>query len=390
MEIKTLVHEIQNSLDQFSGEDYQLGSSLKTAYSEKLKNRIQELLKDYPEYIQQRIRDEFFGWGPLEGLAEDPNICEIIVNGPESIWFEKNGQLNKHSDMFLSATTYRNIFDAISQSANVHPTAQFPIVDGQTGPFRLNMVRSELHSEGDILSLRRHPENPWTLNQLVDAGWCRQSEKELIQNWIVKGKNFLVIGPTSSGKTSVLNACLCETSPDERSIVLEDSSEIKIPNDASLKLLTRKDSQGILSEVTLMDLLKTALRLRPDRLVIGEMRGAEAKDFLMALSSGHRGSLGTLHAETPGQALLRLEMLVQLGAPQWNLVAIRRLIHMSLDGILVTGRNSQGQRKFKGLYAIASLEDSGFTLDKLSSEVGSEIFSKISSDKGTSLSFAML
>ena len=386
MEIKNLVQEIQKNVDSFSNEDYQIGSFVKAAYTDKLKRKIDAILKDHSKLIQKRVRDEFFGWGPLEELKTDPEICEIIVNGPDSIWFEKKGQLQKHPDVFLSLTTYRNIFDAISQSAHVHPTAEFPIVDGQTGPFRLNMVRSELHAGGDILSLRRHPENPWTLDQLLKAGWCQESDKKLIQSWVSGGKNFLVIGPTSSGKTSVLNACLCETSPIERSIVLEDSSEIKIPNEVSIKLLTRKDSQGLLPDVTLMDLLKTALRLRPDRLVIGEMRGAEAKDFLMALSSGHRGSLGTLHAEEPAQALLRLEMLVQLGAPQWNLTAIRRLIHMSLDGVLVTGRDSQGRRKFKGLYAIASLEESGFTLDKL----GSEIFSKISSDKGASLSFAII
>ena len=386
MEIKNLILEIQKNLDDFSSEDYQIGQSAKTAYTEKLKFRVDEILKKHPDKLRTRVYFEFFGWGPLEELKSDPEICEIIVNGPESIWFEKNGKLQKHSDIFLSLTTYRNIFDEISQSANVHPTAEFPIVDGQTGPFRLNMVRSELHAEGDILSLRRHPENPWTLNQLMSADWCQNWEKNLIEHWVSTGKNFLVIGPTSSGKTSVLNACLCETKSSERSIILEDSSEIKIPNEASLKLLTRKDSQGILPDVMLMDLLKTALRLRPDRLVIGEMRGAEAKDFLLALSSGHRGSLGTLHAEGPAQALLRLEMLVQLGAPQWNLTAIRRLIHMSLDGILVTGRDSQGQRKFKGLYAIASLEESGFTLDKL----GSEIFSKISSDKGASLSLALV
>ena len=384
MDIKTVAIEIQKSLDDFSNEDYQFGQAARTAYSEKLQLRIEGLLKKYPEPLQMRVRTEFFGWGPLETLIADQAICEIIVNGPDSIWFEKNGQLQKHSDLFLSPTTYRNIFDSISQSANVHPTAEFPIVDGQTGPFRLNMVRGDLHLGGDILSLRRHPENPWTLKQLVQSGWCQESEKDLIRNWIQSGKNFLVIGPTSSGKTSVLNACLCEIPSCERSIILEDSSEIKIPNDASLKLLTRNDSQGLLPNINLMDLLKTALRLRPDRLVIGEMRGAEAKDFLMALSSGHRGSLGTLHAEGAAQALLRLEMLVQLGAPQWQFTAIRRLIHMSLDGILVTGRDSQGHRKFKGLYAIASLEDSGFTLEKL----GSDIFSKISSESGTSLSLA--
>ena len=382
--LKSWALEIQEHLDDFSNEDYQMGKSSQAAYLDKLKFRMEDLLKDQCQEIRDRLRSEFFSWGPLEDLISQGDICEIMVNGPDSIWFERNGFLQKLEDSFLSLTTYRNIFDSIAQSAGVHPTAEFPIADGQTGPFRLNIVRSELHPGTDILSLRRHPENPWTLNQLVQNRWCTEADQKMIQAWVHQGKNFLVIGPTSSGKTSVLNACLCATGLSERSVILEDSSEIKTPNDISLKLLTRKDSQGILSEITLMDLLKTALRLRPDRLVIGEMRGAEAKDFLMALSSGHRGSLGTLHAEGPGQALLRLEMLVQLGAPQWNLTAIRRLIHMSLDGILVTGRDAQGQRKFKGIYALASLEGDGFTLDKLDSG----IFSSISSERGASVSLA--
>jgi pilus assembly protein CpaF len=385
MEIKTLVEVIQNSLDISSGEDYKLGPSAKQAYSEKLKVRVQELLEPYPPRLQERVQSEFFGWGPLESLVQDPEICEVLVNGPESIWFEKNGRLEKHPDQFLSSITYRNIFDQISHSAKVHPTAEHPIVDGHTAPFRLNMVRSEIHPRFDILSLRRHPDNPWSLSKLLTAGWCTPFDLSAIRQWIHQGKNFLVIGPTSSGKTSVLNACMAEFQANERAVILEDSSEIRLPNEASIKLLTRKDTQGLLPEVSLMDLLRTSLRLRPDRIIIGEMRGPEAKDFLMALSCGHRGSLGTLHAEEPSQALLRLEMLVQLGAPQWNIVAIRRLIHMSLDGILVTGRNSQGQRIFKGLYTISSLEDSGFTIERL----GSDNLSSISSDNGDSPSLAI-
>lgn len=381
MKLKNKVLDIQNDFDQERDDSYQFGSSRNSSYMDRLRKIVEKHVASLDPLEQNRIQLEFFNHGPLEEVLQDADICEILVNGPQDIWYEKNGQLQKLPDEFLSPVTYRNILDRICHSAQVHPTAEHPIVDGQWGPFRINFVRSEVHPLYDIFSLRRHPDNPWTLEALCSSGWCTFQEQQIVLAWIQQGKNFLVVGPTSSGKTSVLNACLNETGPTERTVILEDSSEIKISNLASIKLLTRKDTQGLLPDVTLSDLLRTALRLRPDRLVIGEMRGAEAKDFLMALSSGHKGSLSSLHAESAAQALLRLEMLVQLGAPQWSLQAIRRLIHLSLDGILVTGRNAQGRRSFQGLYSISSLEETGFTLEKL----GPSEFSTTSSDKLRSL-----
>jgi pilus assembly protein CpaF len=173
-----------------------------------------------------------------------------------------------------------------------------------------------------------------------------------------------LIGPTGSGKTAVLNACLAEISKDERVVILEDTDELRCANPLSTKLLSRWDSQKILSEVTLSDLVRLSLRLRPDRLVMGEVRGPEAKDLLMALSTGHRGSLATLHAETAQQALLRLEMLIQLGAPQWSLQAVRQLIHLSLDVIVVLKMEGR-RRRLHGMWRLSSLETFGFTLEPI-------------------------
>lgn len=381
MNLKELSEKIQSKIDQATDNHYQLGSNT-LKFDEKIKKIIKDEVVGLDQKLQNRIQSEFFGFGPLESLFQDENITEILINGCDSIWYEKDGQMQSHLDTFLSTITFRNVMDRICDAAKVHPTAEHPICDGHLGPFRLNYVRSEVHPETDILSLRRHPENSWTLAALQKSGWCTSQEETLIRHWINSGKNFIVIGPTSSGKTSVMSACLTEIEENERVLILEDSSEIKIPNKISTKLLTRKDSQGTLPEINLSDLLRTALRLRPDRLIVGEMRGPEAKDFLMALSSGHKGSLSSLHAEDAAQALMRLEMLVQLGAPQWSVTAIRRLIHLSLDGVLVTGRDHHGQRRFKGLYSLSSLEDNGFTLERSDSEM----LSAICSDRGPSLS----
>ena len=178
-------------------------------------------------------------------------------------------------------------------------------------------------------------------------------------------RNFLVVGTTGTGKTSILNACLKSLGSNERTVIIEDSRELTLSNSASLRLLTRDDPQKILPPIDQGDLVRHALRLRPDRLVIGEIRGPEAKDLLMALSTGHSGSFSTLHAATAAQALIRLEMLIQLGAPHWNLQAIRRLIFMSLQAIAVVGRGQNGARQLQGIFILSSLEETGFLLERL-------------------------
>jgi len=132
-----------------------------------------------------------------------------------------------------------------------------------------------------------------------------------------------------------------------------------------MKLLTREDPHGILPAIDQTQLVKRSLRLRPDRIVMGEVRGSEAKDFLMAMATGHSGSFGTLHAQDASQALIRLEMLIQMGAPQWSLTAIRRLIQLSLDYIIITGRAATGERQLKGVFRLCSLEDQGFLVEQV-------------------------
>ena len=175
-------------------------------------------------------------------------------------------------------------------------------------------------------------------------------------------ENLLFIGPTGCGKTTVLGACLRELRGDERAVIIEDTDELARPNSASTTLLTRGPFTPALPEVTLTDLVRQSLRMRPSRLVMGEVRGAEAKDLLLALATGHSGSLGTLHASEPRQALLRLEMLVQLGAPQWSVQAVRQLIQLSVDGLVVCG-NEGGHRRLEGIFKVAALESFGFLLD---------------------------
>lgn len=235
--------------------------------------------------------------------------------------------------------------------------------------FRICLVASDLTHQFPQYSLRRHPKNPWDFEKLKNKEWASAEKIGLLKNILLKKDNFLIVGPTGCGKTSVINACMKEFASNERALVIEDTNELSLPNSVSSKLIARKDPQNILPEVSQTDLIRTALRLRPDRIIMGEIRGNESKDFLMSLATGHGGSFGTIHAENPAQALIRLEMLIQMAAPQWNLQAIRKLIHLSLKYIVTLERTKEGARKLKSIHSINSLEDSGFLLDSLTEEM---------------------
>lgn len=323
-----------------------------------------ELIRGFRPDFEDRLKREFFDVGPLEGLLNDPNVTEITVNGREQIWFEKLGHFQKLDDCFLTDSSFKNFIDRLSSEAGVQADLARPFADGRWRGFRAHLVCSPLSNESYHLTLRRLKSDPWTLSKLEAVGWATSSQFTLLRSLLESRQNLMIIGPTGSGKTSVLSACLKSLASDERVVVLEDTDELPVPNAASTKLLSRPLPAPGLSEVTLGDLVRQSLRMRPERLVVGEVRGGEAKDLLLALATGHTGSMGTLHAGDPRQALLRLEMLVQMGAPQWQVSAVRQLILLSVNAIVVC-TNKNGHRVLEGIHKVAALESFGFLLEPL-------------------------
>ncbi|NUN04414.1 MAG: CpaF family protein [Bdellovibrio sp.] len=364
LDAKRIYEQIQSDIQQIPLNEFLLSPEEENNLrSQKVAGIINKNLQNVDVSVKARVQNELSSCGPLCELLENEQITEILVNTPNSIWFEMNGRLQRHPDSFFSELSFRNCLDRMCHEADAHITIEHPTADGSFREFRFSLVGAELTHEFPHFSLRRHPKNPWTFHRLQQKNWCTESDLLFFGKLIEERKNFLVIGATGVGKTSVLNSFLNLLPENERVVVIEDTSEIVLPNSASTKLLTREDPQGVLPSVDQGQLVKRSLRLRPDRLVMGEIRGAEAKDFLMSLATGHAGSFGTLHAQDAGQALIRLEMLIQMGAPQWSLTAIRRLIQLSLDYVIVAGKNSHGQRSFKGAYRICSLEEHGFLIE---------------------------
>lgn len=324
---------------------------------------LEDLIQQSDSQLVSRLRSEFFSFGPLDPLLKDPEISEILANGKDDIWYEKGGQFQKAMDQFLTATTFKNAIDLICGEAGLTVNLAHPFADGRWRGFRVHIACAPLVHREFHLSLRRISELPWTLSRLGELGWATSAQMGHLRALIQNRKNIIIVGATGSGKTSVLGAMLKELDTNERAVIIEDTDELPVPNTASTKLLARLQSPA-LGGVDLTELVRQALRMRPHRMVVGEVRGGEAKDLLMALATGHSGSMGTLHAADARQALLRLEMLVQMGAPQWSVQAVRQLIQFSVDALVVCG-NGNGHRRLDGLYKVAALESFGFLVERL-------------------------
>lgn len=334
--------------------------------SEAIQKLINQELETIDSKMALRLKEEFFGFGPLKNLLQNDDITEIIVNNFNSVWVEIGGILQSSSDTFLSSLTYDNFLQRLYLEIGQEPTLINPFIDSFWLGHRLHIIGPYSSDQPWVrVTLRKHKGTAWSLSELQEKKWAYEDQIRYLKQIVNDKKNFMVVGPTGSGKTSVLKAMLQQCQAAERVVVLEDTREIGSPTLASTQLITRADSRDVLSNINLSDLVRQSLRMRPDRIVIGEVRGGEAKDLLLALATGHHGSAGTLHAANPQQALIRLEMLIQMGASHWSLLAVRRLIQMSLDYLIVCGRTITGQRRLEGIYKIVSLEDSGLIIEEV-------------------------
>lgn len=300
----------------------------------------------------------------LHELLVDESITEILILNSQEIWFEKNQSFLKYNNHFSSPSHYQNFIHQICDESGLQVNYEFPFADGHWRGFRIHLCSPPVCQETAV-TLRKLKNNSLSLEDLYQKKWCSNEELSFLKKIVGEKKNLLIVGGTGSGKTTLINSLTHEALSD-RIVFIEDTAELLLQNPYSHKLITRKDAQGLLPEISQADLVKQSLRMRPDRLVVGEIRGGEAKDLLMALSTGHQGSMASLHAGSPNEALLRLEMLVQIGSPQWSLLAIRRLIQLTIDFIILTTRSECGW-KLKGVFKISSLEEFGFSTESVMS-----------------------
>ena len=294
----------------------------------------------------------------LQELIEDENITEIMVNGPECIFIEKDGKISRFEHQFENREKLEDIIQQIVAGANRVVNESNPIVDARLkNGSRVNVVLSPIALNGPILTIRRFPKNPITMKKLLAIGSITKEAAVFLKKLVVAGYNIFISGGTGSGKTTFLNALSGFIPLNERIITIEDSAELQIKGiDNLVRLETRNANIEGCVPISIRDLIKSSLRMRPDRIIVGEVRGSEAIDMIQALNTGHDGSLSTGHANSARDMLYRLESMILMGL-EIPLPAIRRQIASGVDIIVHLGRLRDHTRKVLEIVEVLGFED---------------------------------
>lgn len=337
-----------------------------------IRQRIIEKSKRYPISLQERKRIETHVFNSLrkldvlEDLLNDEEITEIMINGPEKIFIEKNGKVFQSKEKFSSEEKLNDIIQNIVASTNKIVNESNPIVDTRLKDgSRVNIVLPPAAVDYSILSIRKFPKEQMTMKRLESFGSISPEQIEMLRKLVISGYNIFVSGGTGSGKTSFLNA-LGEFIPsDERVITIEDSAELQLRNVKNIvRLEARNANLEGKNEITIRDLLKSSLRMRPDRIIVGECRGAEALEMLQAFNTGHDGSCSTGHSNSCKDMLSRLETMVLMGA-EIPLSAIRQQIASGIDIIVQLGRLRDKSRKLLEISEVMGIENNEIKLNPL-------------------------
>ena len=332
-----------------------------------------------------RIRKELFNsmrrLDILQELIEDPDVTEIMVNGPRDIFVERGGRLTRWEGCFSSREKLEDVVQQIVSFCNRSVSKACPIADARLADgSRVNIVLDPVALNGPVVTIRRFPKEPIRMRQLLEWGSVSPEAVSFLQKAVQAGYNIFVSGGTGSGKTTALNALSEFIPPDERIITIEDNAELQLDRVENLVTLEARSAnlEGE-REITIRDLIKTSLRMRPDRIIVGEIRGAEAIDMLQAMNTGPDGSLSTGHANSPADMLSRLETMVLMGM-ELPLTAVRRQIASGLDLIVHLGRVRDGSRKILEIVEIEGMDRDEIRLRTLFSfeeEKGKEKTAKV-------------
>ena len=295
---------------------------------------------------------------PVREFLEDDDVSEILINGPEQIYIEKRGKLQKTAARFASEPALMaaasNIAKSVGRILNLdNPRLDARLPDGS----RVHVVIPPLSRCGTVIAIRKFKKDTLSIEKMLAFGSLSEDAVLLIKALVGLLKNVIVSGATSSGKTSVLNALSSFIGNDERVLVIEDASELQLQQEHVVNFETRKADKNGNGEVTIRDLIVSSLRLRPDRLVIGEIRGGEALDLLQALNTGHAGSMSTIHANTPLDCMFRIETCALLSGIDIPLTALRAQVASAIDAVVHTARLSDGSRKVIAISEVMPLKN---------------------------------
>lgn len=315
------------------------------------------------------VQNEIVGFGPLEPLLRDPEVDDVIVNGPGNIFVERRGELEPVQTRFRDTNHLMNVVQRIVSPIGRRVDEGTPYVDGRLPDgSRVNVIIPPVALDGPILSIRKFKHIPLTGDDLVRSG-SMTSEMLNYLSGAVRGKqNILICGGTGSGKTTLLNVLSSYIGAKERLVTIEDAAELQLQQSHVVRLETRPSSPDGAMEVTARDLLRNVLRMRPDRIILGEVRSSEAIEMLQAMGTGHDGSMATLHANAPRDALERLEMLIGLHGFSTDLQAVRRFISGAVHIVVHVARRADGKRRIASVCEVVGMEGPTYSLREIFSD----------------------
>jgi len=342
--------------------------------SAELERRVEEALLSegclWPRHMIRalacELADELFGLGPLESLLRDPDISEIMVNGPDQVFVEREGliepvELSLGSDERVVALVRRAIGPLNLRLDETSPMVDARLPDGS----RLNAVIPPLCLNGATVTIRKFRTRPFELDELVRNGTIAQRTASFLEDAVRHRANIIVSGGTGSGKTTLLNVLSSFIPRAERLITIEDAAELKIEHPHVISLESRPPNIEGRGAVSVRDLVRNSLRMRPDRIIVGEVRGPEALDMLQAMNTGHPGSLSTAHANSPRDLLDRLETMVLMSEVNLDVPAVRRQVGSAIDLVLHTQRCSDGHRILAQVTSVSCAPDGDYRLEQL-------------------------
>ncbi|NNF83742.1 MAG: CpaF family protein [Deltaproteobacteria bacterium] len=335
----------------------QLSGIIKTVIENLISAEGIPLTRSERERLVLEIQHETLGFGPLEPLLQDPDISDIMVNGPGQVYIEKGGKIKKIDSVFKDDDHLMTIIDRIVSKVGRRVDESSPLVDARLPDgSRVNVIIPPLALDGPVISIRRFGIDPMKIENLL-ANKSLTKEIAAAFNAMVKARlNILVSGGTGSGKTTLLNNLSGSIPNNERIVTIEDSAELILQQEHVVRLETRPPNIEGRGMVTQRELVRNALRMRPDRIIVGEVRGGEALDMLQAMNTGHDGSISTVHANSPRDALSRLETMVLLAGFEIPSKAIREQVSSALDVIIHVARLSDGTRKVMKVSEVVGLE----------------------------------
>ena len=354
---KYLAESISRSME---GEPLQLGDR-----SEMIRQRLQDIYvqtkvslpDDIRKQIFHEVLDEMTGFGPIQPLLDDPDISEVMVNGPKKVFVEKGGKLTKSAVTFDDDDHVERIIDRIILPLGRRVDADSPTVDARLPDgSRVNAVIRPVSIDGPCITIRKFKKDKLSIQQLVDFGSLTQNMAEFLRACVLAHLNIVISGGTGSGKTTLLNVLSTYIPEGERIVTIEDAAELQLQQDHVLRMETKVPNTDGRGAVTIRDLVRNSLRMRPDRIVVGECRGGEALDMLQAMNTGHDGSLTTLHANTPRDALSRLETMVLMAGMDLPLKVVRQQISSAVDLIVQQTRLKDGARKVTAVTEVVGME----------------------------------